>query len=117
MEILAADLQAVRGASSDGAVNLLPQFDPYLLGHASRDHLFDREHASRVSRTAGWISAVVVAGGAVVGTWKHTAGRRGLLVAVTPFKTLQARVKRDVRRRAEELAASLGAGSVEVAFD
>ena len=117
MEMLGGDVADISDASSDGAVNLLPQFDPFLLGHATRDHLFEREHAPKVSRTAGWISAVVLAGGTVAGTWTHTNGAKGMRVSVSRFKPFGATFKRAVVRRAEELAAALGATKVEVAFD
>ena len=116
MELLAGDLAAVRGSAASDSIRLLPQFDPYLLGHARRDHLFDRAHAPKVSRTAGWISAVVLVAGAVVGTWTHANGGKGMRVTVTAFEPLREKVKRAVRRRGEELGDALGAKSVEVLF-
>ena len=116
MELLASDLAAVRGSAASDSVQLLPQFDPYLLGHARRDHLLDRAHASKVSRTAGWISAVVLVAGAVVGTWMHANSGKGMRLTVTAFEPLREKVKRVVRRRGEELGDALGAKSVEVLF-
>lgn len=116
MELLAGDLAAVRGSAASDSIQLLPQFDPYLLGHARRDHLFDRAHAAKVSRTAGWISAVVLVAGAVVGTWTHVNRGKGMRVTVTAFEPLREKVKRAVRRRGEELGDALGAKSVEVLF-
>lgn len=116
MELLASDLAAVRGSAASDSVQLLPQFDPYLLGHARRDHLLDRAHASKVSRTAGWISAVVLVAGAVVGTWTHANSGKGMRLTVTAFEPLREKVKRVVRRRGEELGDALGAKSVEVLF-
>src|SRR5207247_371725 len=49
LDALAADLDAIKGAMNDEPVRLLPLFDPYLLGHASRDHLFEPVHAPKVS--------------------------------------------------------------------
>jgi hypothetical protein len=98
------------------AVHLLPNFDPYLMGHSKRDHLFDPEHRSKVSRVAGWISPVVLADGRVLGTWSHVAANRTLRIKVEPFKSLPAKVKTEVRARAETIARALGLPKTEVTF-
>jgi Winged helix DNA-binding domain len=52
------------------AVRLLAGFDQYLLGPGTGDpRIVPPEHRKRVSRTAGWISPVVVEGGRVTGVW------------------------------------------------
>ena len=90
-------------------VNLLPNFDPYLMGHANRDHLFDRVHRPKVSRTAGWISPVVLVDGRVVGVWSYTLNRQGMRVEIAPFGRLTRAVLGEASARADEIAASLGA--------
>jgi hypothetical protein len=51
-------------------VRLLPGFDQYVLGPGTADgHVVPSHRRSAVSRTAGWISPVVVVGGVVSGTW------------------------------------------------
>ena len=69
-----------------------------------------------MSRTAGWISAVVLVAGAVVGTWTHANSGKGMRLTVTAFEPLREKVKRVVRRRGEELGDALGAKSGEVLF-
>jgi hypothetical protein len=108
-QVLSTDLDALLHAEIDEPVQLLPGFDPYLMGHASRDHLFDRAFASRVSRTAGWISAVVLLKGQVIGTWTHAVKNQTLEITVTPFRRLPASVRVDVRKRGRSIADSLGA--------
>ena len=117
LDALAADVGEIRRARIGESVQLLPLFDPYLLGHATRDHLFARVHASKVSRTAGWISAVVLVEGSVAGTWTHTVTSKILRVAVTPFSPLQPRVKSAIRERAAEMSRALGATRAEVTVD
>jgi len=114
LDLLAADLEAMRGAKVESSIRLLPAFDPYILGHASRDHLFEREFAPRVSRTAGWISAVVLVDGMVAGTWTHTLAAKHLRITIEPFRKLASGVKTGIRLRAGELAESLGASKAEV---
>jgi hypothetical protein len=62
-------LEAVR----DDTVRLLPAFDQYVLGPGTSDvHIIAAHRRRFISRAAGWISPVVVAGDKVVGTWRVT---------------------------------------------
>jgi hypothetical protein len=115
-DMLTADLEALDKARLDESVRLLPLFDPYLLGYANRDHLFERVHTPKVSRTAGWISAVVLVNGRVEGTWTHTMNRGRLRVDVVPFKRFSAGTTGQVRARAGEIGRALGAAKTEVRF-
>ena len=116
LDALAADINEMSSAESSGLIKLLPLFDPYILGHANRDHLFERVHAPKVSRTAGWISAVVLVDGAVVGTWTHAVQNKTLRLAVEPFGRLSPAVRSGVGQRASEIAKALGAEKFEVSF-
>ena len=49
---------------------LLARFDPYLLGHRSRDLILAPAFAKRVNAGGGMIAQTMLAGGRVVGTWK-----------------------------------------------
>ncbi len=112
-QILTSDLERLPSAPT-GSVQLLPAFDPYLMGYASRDHLFDPVHRSKVSRTAGWISPVVLVDGAVAGTWSYVVSGKTMRVSVQPFHRLTAQVRAKVKERAESLAASLGLAKAEL---
>jgi hypothetical protein len=116
-DILAADLDAIMTAQPASGVQLLPGFDPHLMGHSSRDHLFDAQYRWRVSRIAGWISPVVLVDGRVVATWSHQASKNVLVVSVSPFRKLAQTAMKHVRVRADEIAAALGltGATVEVA--
>jgi Winged helix DNA-binding domain len=108
LHALAADVEELTGCADTGAeqpVRLLPGFDPYVLGHADRDHLVDAEHRPLVYRTAGWISPTVLSGGRIVGTWEHRVEAGRLAVQVTPFAALTAAQRAGVQAEAERLAA------------
>jgi hypothetical protein len=62
-----------------------------------------------VSRTAGWISPVVVVGGEIVGVWKHAVRKGVMEIGVEPFGKLAAARVRELSVDAERLAAALGA--------
>ena len=113
-DVLTADLDALSDASIEGSAVLLPSFDPYLMGHRSRDHFLEKAHASKVSRTAGWISAVVLVDGRVEGTWTHSVRRGALNIDVAPFRRLPAWATSEIRQRARALAAAAGASRAEV---
>ena len=115
MEALASDLRALAKMKPRSSVQLLPVFDPYLMGYASRDHLFERRYTARVSRIAGWISAVVLVGGRVEGTWTHTVTNKELRITVDPFRSLAPQVAAAIGERALSLAKALGLSGAEVA--
>jgi len=114
LDLLASDVAAAKKARLEDPVQLLPAFDPYILGHATRDHLFERLHAPKVSRTAGWISAVVLVDGRVAGTWSHVISGKTLRVTVEPFRRLTPTVVAGIRNRAGELSQAAGAEKLEV---
>lgn len=113
-DLLAEDVPVIRRAKLGGSVRLLPLFDPYLMGYARRDHLVDRTFAAKVSRTAGWISAVVLVDGRVAATWTHVLSNSTLRITVEPFRKLAPPVVSGIRERAAELGESLGATKSEV---
>ncbi|MEA2643420.1 MAG: hypothetical protein QOG08_446, partial [Chloroflexota bacterium] len=113
-DILAVDLRKLEKASAASTVRLLPAFDPYLMGHSGRDHLFEPAYRARVSRTAGWISPVVLVDGQVVATWSHSIAKEVLRIAVEPFHRLPPKLRPEIRLRAVELAATMGLSRVDL---
>jgi hypothetical protein len=112
--LLATDARALTKTRARGAVQLLPGFDPYLMGHMARDHLFDKVHRWKVSRVAGWISAVVLVDGRVEGTWTHRVSGDTLTIDVAPFDSLAPATRKGIADRADELARALTLSRVEV---
>ncbi len=86
------------------------------MGYANRDHLYAPIYRSRVSRTSGWISAVVLVDGRVAGTWFHTATKETLRIKVEPFQRLAPKILVEVKRRAESLEHTLGLEIAEVSI-
>ncbi|MGY2027992.1 winged helix DNA-binding domain-containing protein [Nocardia gipuzkoensis] len=75
-------VDAVAAAAPSAAVHLLGAFDQYVLGPGTGDTvLLPAAHRGKVSRTAGWISPIVVVGGRIAGTWELTEDA----VAITMF--------------------------------
>jgi Winged helix DNA-binding domain len=69
--VLSDDLDELASSKPTGEVRLLPGFDQYVLGPGTADgHVVPAARRAEVSKQSGWISPVVVAGGAVRGTWE-----------------------------------------------
>ena len=69
--ILAEHADEMAETKPTAAVRLLPGFDQFVLGPGTKDaHVTPTARRGDVSRTAGWISPVVVSGGVVSGTWE-----------------------------------------------
>ena len=113
-DMMASDLERIGEQLTGGSVQLLPPFDPYVMGHSSRIHIVEAANESKVSRTAGWISAVVLVDGRVAGTWSHVA-QKGTLQVSGPLPPRSCRgLSTEVRRRAESLAEILGLAGTDV---
>ena len=69
--VLSEDLDELVSTKPTKAVRLLGGFDQYVLGPGTADpHVVPARRRAAVSKQAGWISPVVVAGGPVSGTWE-----------------------------------------------
>ncbi len=72
---LARDLDDLAATRPTDLVRLLPAFDQYVLGAGTGNPwIVDPSRRGAVSRAGGWISPVVLAGGAVAGTWSQDGG-------------------------------------------
>jgi uncharacterized protein YcaQ len=106
---LAEDSRALAGATPERRARLLAGFDPHVVGFLPREGLVEPEFKPRVSRTAGWISPVVLVGGKAVGVWEHKLRRGTMEIVVQPFGKLAAARVRELSQDVERLAAALGA--------
>lgn len=69
--VLTEHAEELAACKPTDSVRLLGAFDQYVLGPGTKaTEMLPAEHRSKVSKTAGWISPVVVAGGRIVGVWE-----------------------------------------------
>jgi hypothetical protein len=109
-----ASLDALHGAPAAKGVRLLPPSDPYLQMR-DRDLLVpDAAHRKALWTILASPGALVV-DGEVAGTWR-AKGKGRLVVTVTPFAPLPAKVRAAVDDEAARVAAVRGAASFEVAY-
>lgn len=94
---------AAAAAGRPGGVQLLPGFDPYVLAPIShRAHTIPDGRLDAVSRTAGWISPVLLVDGRVAGTWEADTTGDTTTVTVTPFAELSTAVVDAARTHLEQ---------------
>ena len=91
-----------------GSVRLLPGFDSYIMGCHPRDQIVPPLFLPRVSRTAGWISPVLLIDGAAAGVWSPSRAGDGVTISIEPFGELTATVRRKAVRAARRLEPCLG---------
>jgi hypothetical protein len=73
---------------------LLPGFDPWVITPLShRAWSIPPGRTAEVSRTAGWISPVLVVDGAVTGVWEHERRNGEVAITVRPFAPLPASIR------------------------
>jgi hypothetical protein len=91
-----------------GAVRLVGGFDPFIVGAGLRDQLLPAAHLKRVSRTAGWISPVVLVDGVAAGVWDSVRKGDQLAITVDPFDRFDTKRKASVERAADDVARAQG---------
>ena len=91
-------------------LRLLPGFDPYTLSlQKEAEPLLPRARRPLVSRAAGWISQVVIVGGAVAGTWTHEVAKGKLAIEVAPWRRLTKVERKGIDDEAARIGSFLGA--------
>jgi len=107
--VLDDDVRALsRSELNPEAIRLLGAFDSFLLAHATKTHLVDARFYKRVYRPQGWISPVVLRGGAIIGVWFPRTEGRTTTLGVELFHRATPALRRAIEREAEAMAAFLG---------
>ena len=104
-----ADAKALKNSELDpAAIRLLGAFDSFLLAHATKAHLVDSKHYKRVYRPQGWISPVVMRGGAIAGVWFPKATAQRVTLGVELFGRATSALREGIEREAEAMGRFLG---------
>ena len=108
--VRSVDVAELANIDPSRAVRLLPGFDPYTLSlQKEAEPLLPMARRPLVSRTAGWISQVVIAGGAVAGTWTHEVRKGRLAIEIAPWRRLTKADRAAIDEDAARIGAFLGA--------
>jgi len=106
--VLKRDLQHILDSETESTVRLLPLFDAYTFNLVREHSLIPAEHLGRVFRAQGWISAVVLVNGCVMGTWEHTNTHTHTAIAVSMFQKPESWIIDMLSVEAERLADFMG---------
>ena len=117
--IRTADLPSIEATRpTNGSVRLVGGFDPFIVGAGLREQLIPAKHLKRVSRTAGWISPVVLVDGVAAAVWDARRTASSLAITIEPFAEPSPRLRASIESAAAEvgrvqgLPASVGYGPV-----
>lgn len=103
--ILRDDYDALAHSNLNNHIlRLLPGFDPFLLGHAGKDHLLDMQHYKRVYRAAGWITPTVLLNGKIIGVWSHTRNADYAVLRLELFEKITKKHHAQILAEAASLA-------------
>ena len=104
------DVEELDHRDPSTTTRLLPAFDPYTLSlQKEAESLLPRARRPLVSRTAGWISQVVLVGGTVAGTWTHATKKGRLAIEVAPWRRLTKAERSAIDGEAARIGEFLGA--------
>jgi hypothetical protein len=110
--VRAEDLDPLEHVQPATGLRLLGGFDPYTLSlQKEAEPLLPIARRPLVSRTAGWISAVVLDGGRVIGTWTHETRNGDVRVRVAPWRRLTKADRAALDEEGARVAAFLVPGS------
>jgi hypothetical protein len=107
--LLRDDVRFLEQRAPDCAsVHLLPNFDVYLLAHATKHHFLDTKFYKRVYRNQGWISPVLLIDGEIAGVWRYEPAGKKLSVTLEAFQTVPRHLRGQIEKQAEALANFFG---------
>lgn len=95
------DKTTVQTPSNTPRTFLLPGFDEFILGYKDRSAVVDDGHMNRVLPGGnGVFLATIVINGRVVGLWKKTVKKSGVVITLEPFRHLTAKERKALEKPA-----------------
>jgi len=88
---------------SQPLVRLLPRFDTFLMGYASRDFIVSPEHARRINAGGGILHPVLLVDGQALGTWSMQLKARLLKISLSPFEEMPDSLLPFIEQEAQDL--------------
>jgi hypothetical protein len=92
-------------------VNLLPSYDPYLLGYRGRDLIVPKQFARQIHPGGGLIRPTLLVNGVAAGTWRTKRRKSSLEVIVEPFEILDNEVFQALEEEVHDLGRFLQVSS------
>jgi hypothetical protein len=86
------------------AVRLLPAFDTYLMGYASRSHAVEEAGERVILPGGGVLRPAICVDGRLVGTWSRTNAKKKVAVTLEPFDRIDERWMPALEAEAADIA-------------
>jgi len=97
------------------AVNLLPNYDEYIVGYTDRSAIFDSVHAKHLdARHNPLFNNTLVRHGRIVGTWTRQPGKEAVSLSARPFETLTGAETRALEQAAQRFSKFLGVKNLDL---
>lgn len=103
-------LDRAPAARISAGAHLLPAFDEYLVAYQNRDAIVSPEHTKLLNAGGGILNASVVIDGRVVGSWRRTLVKKGIVIEPRFFARPSAADRRAVAAASERYRAFAGGG-------
>jgi len=96
-------------------VVILPEFDSLMMGYKDKSRFLSQDRVKNVFGSFAAVNRTILLNGFVAATWKRKKNRAGMIVNVTPLRSLKARERRSIE---EEFAnyAEYQAAKISVEF-
>jgi DNA glycosylase AlkZ-like len=75
---------------------VLPEFDSLMMGYKDKSRFLPDKHLKKVFLSLARIERTILLDGFVAATWKRKKSREGMMVQVSPLRTLKGREKRSI---------------------
>jgi hypothetical protein len=77
-------------------VVILPEFDSLMMGHKDKSRFLSQDRVKRVFGGLAAVNRTILLDGFVAATWKRQKNREGMIVDVSPLRTLRAGERRSI---------------------
>jgi hypothetical protein len=77
-------------------VVILPEFDSLMMGHRDKSRFLSQDRVKRVFGGLAAVNRTILLDGFVAATWKREKNREGMIVEVSPLRTLRAGERRSI---------------------
>ncbi|MHB8597931.1 MAG: DNA glycosylase AlkZ-like family protein [Ktedonobacteraceae bacterium] len=102
---LRTTLEPMQSLEAAETIHLLPLFDAYTIGiPRGIEPVLAQAYKSRVFRSQGWITAVILINGSIQGVWQYTIQRLQTVVKVQLFTAPTGRIRKGIEAEVERLA-------------
>jgi hypothetical protein len=85
-------------------VVILPEFDSLMMGHKDKSRFLSHDRIKRVFGGLAAVNRTILLDGFVAATWKRKKNREGMIVDVSPLRTLRAGERRSIEEEFADYA-------------